>query len=199
MSRLGAALQQAASALQDLDREWALVGGLAISVRAEPRFTRDLDLAIATTGDDAAERVTAAMLRRGFHLHALVEQEAVGRLATARLLFPGESEGGLFLDLLFASSGIEPEVVAAAEWVKPVLGLRVRVARKGHLLALKLLSRSPDRPQDQWDLAALLKVAEPADIEEARHALHLITERGFHRGKDLAREFEELLASRPGG
>jgi hypothetical protein len=199
VSRIGAALQQAAAALRDLEREWALVGGLAVSVRAEPRFTRDLDIAIATTGDDVAERVTSALIRRGFQLNALVEQEAVGRLATARLLFPGESESGLFLDLLFASSGIEPEVVAGAEWIDSVLGLRIRVARKGHLLALKLLSRSPERPQDEWDLRALLKVAGPADIEDAREALQLITQRGFHRGKDLAGEFEELLASgRPG-
>ena len=199
MSRLGAALQQAAAALRDVQRDWALVGGLAVSVRAEPRFTRDLDLAIATAADDAAEDVTAALIRRGFRLDALVEQEALGRLATARLLFPGESEGGLFLDLLFASSGIEPEIVAAADWVESVLGLRVRVARRGHLLALKLLSRSLARPQDQWDLVALLKTAGPADLEDARSAVRLITERGFDRGKDLAGDLEELLAARASG
>ena len=175
------------------------MGGLAVSVRAEPRFTRDLDLAIATAEDDAAEHVTQALIRRGFRLDVLVEQEAVGRLATARLLFPGESEGGLFLDLLFASSGIEPEIVAAADWVESVLGLRVRVARRGHLLALKLLSRSPERPQDQWDLVALLKTAGPADLEDARSAVRLITERGFNRGKDLAGDLEELLAPRGSG
>ena len=65
------------------------------------------------------------------------------------------------MDLLFASSGIEPEIVAAADWVESVLGLRVRVARRGHLLALKLLSRSPERPQDQWDLVALRETAGP--------------------------------------
>jgi Nucleotidyl transferase AbiEii toxin, Type IV TA system len=199
VSRLGAALQQAAAALRDLEHEWALVGGLAVSVRAEPRFTRDLDLALAVTGDDGAEQITAALIRRGFRLDALVEQEAVKRLATARLLFPGELETGLFLDLLFASSGIEPEVVADAEWVESVLGLRVRVARRGHLLALKLLSRSLDRPQDQWDVVALLKTAGPADLEDARSAVRLITERGFDRGKDLAGDLEELLAARASG
>lgn len=43
---------------RDLDREgarWALVGGLAVSARTEPRFTRDLDVAVAVPDDGAAE------------------------------------------------------------------------------------------------------------------------------------------------
>lgn len=36
---------------------WALVGGLAISARIEPRFTRDLDIAIAVENDARAEEV----------------------------------------------------------------------------------------------------------------------------------------------
>lgn len=42
----------------DLDRrglEWALVGGFAVSARAEPRFTRDVDVAVAVEDDHAAE------------------------------------------------------------------------------------------------------------------------------------------------
>ena len=35
----------------------ALVGGLAVSARAEPRFTRDVDLAVAVVSDDEAERL----------------------------------------------------------------------------------------------------------------------------------------------
>ena len=38
---------------------FALVGGLAVSARTEPRFTRDLDFAIAVA-DDCCPRTTAA-------------------------------------------------------------------------------------------------------------------------------------------
>jgi hypothetical protein len=31
---------------------FALVGGLAVSVRTEPRFTRDADFALAAAGDE---------------------------------------------------------------------------------------------------------------------------------------------------
>ncbi len=34
---------------------FALVGGLAVSARSEPRFTRDIDLAVAVDGDQQAE------------------------------------------------------------------------------------------------------------------------------------------------
>lgn len=43
---LEAALAGAASCVDALRSKWALVGGLAVAVRAEPRFTRDVDIAI---------------------------------------------------------------------------------------------------------------------------------------------------------
>jgi hypothetical protein len=119
----------------------------------------------------------------------LVEQEAAGRLATARLVPPGEGETGVVLDVLFASSGIEPEVAAAAEVLEILPGLRVPVASAGHLLALKLLSRDDrTRPQDRVDLGALLHVATPADLDEARHGVALIHARGFQRDRDRLSE-----------
>lgn len=40
-------------ALEERGRDFALVGGLAVSVRTEPRFTRDIDLVVAI--DEARE------------------------------------------------------------------------------------------------------------------------------------------------
>jgi hypothetical protein len=37
-----------AAALRAVQRPFAVVGGLAISVRGEPRFTRDVDVAVWT-------------------------------------------------------------------------------------------------------------------------------------------------------
>lgn len=41
---------------------WALIGGWAAGLRAEPRFTRDVDLAIAVSDDAAAEAMTRRLL-----------------------------------------------------------------------------------------------------------------------------------------
>jgi len=52
------------------------------------------------------------------------------------------------------------------------------VARTGHLIALKVLSRDDvSRPQDLVDLRALLRVASPAELGRARDSLALIAAR----------------------
>jgi predicted nucleotidyltransferase len=187
-------LRSAALDLAKLRLRWALVGGLAVSARTEPRFTRDVDLVIAVRGDQEAEQAVHALQQRGYRVHALVEQEAAGRLATARLVPRGEDEAGFVLDILFASSGIEPEVAGSAELLEILPGLRVPVASVGHLLALKLLSRDArTRPQDQVDLVQLLRVAESGDIEAAREAVSLIHSRGFQRDRDLSGDLERLI------
>jgi predicted nucleotidyltransferase len=125
---------------------------------------------------------------------ATVEQESLDRLATARLVAPSETEAGVVVDLLFASSGIEREVVQAAERLEVLPELSVPVAQTGHLIALKLLSRDDDtRPQDLVDLRALLAEAHEGDLELARQAVGQVADRGFHRGRDLARLLRELI------
>jgi hypothetical protein len=68
-------------------------------------------------------------------------------LATVRLIPPGES--ALRVDLLFTSSGIEGEIVAAAEPIEVIENLVVRVATIPHLITTKILSRDND-PRTSW-------------------------------------------------
>ena len=49
------ALVHIARLLDSLGRDYALVGGLAVSIRAEVRFTRDVDVAVAVDSDAEAE------------------------------------------------------------------------------------------------------------------------------------------------
>jgi hypothetical protein len=195
VNHLEAVLRAAALDLAGLGTRWALVGGLAVSARTEPRFTRDVELVVAVARDRDAERAVHALQQRGYHVQALVEQEAAGRLATARLVPRGGDETAIVLDVLFASSGIEPETADAADVLEILPGLRVPVAGVGHLLALKLLSRDDrTRPQDRVDLTQLLQVASPSDLDVARRVVGLIHARGFQRDRDLARDLEQLIA-----
>lgn len=197
MTRLEAALAGLGIDLAECGVGWALVGGLAVSVRATPRFTRDLDVVVAVDHDRAAEALVASLLQRGYRVLALVEQEAVGRLATARLVPAGEGEQGIVVDLLLASSGIEGEIVAAAEPVEAWPSLTVPVARAGHLLALKVLSRDDvARPQDAVDIRALLEVVGPEDERLVIEAARLIQARGYNRNRDVVAGVNEALASR---
>lgn len=196
MTQLEAVLRSAVAALAGADTSFALIGGLAVSVRTEPRFTRDADLAVAVANDAEAEDVVRQCQATGFGVHAVIEQTATGRLATVRLT-PTADRDGAVIDLLFASSGVEPEIVAAAERIEILPSLEIPVARAGHLIALKLLARDDvDRPQDIADLRALLRHVSPDDLTLARAAIRLMTSRGCHRGRDLEAALNHLLGER---
>lgn len=121
-----------------------------------------------------------------------------------RLRVPGEESAGVVADLLFASSGIEPEVVATAEELEVMSELSMPVARTGHLLAMKVLAldlEHPERrPQDLGDIKELLRVADEEEIERARNGVDLVTRRGYGRSRDdrprnLRAELEDLIRS----
>jgi predicted nucleotidyltransferase len=172
-----------------------VVGGLAVSARTEPRFTRDVDVCVAADDDQAAERLVRSLQSSGYRVLALVEQEAAGRLAAVRLGVPGASDEGVLVDLLVASSGIEHEVVASAERMELFQGLDAPIATVPALIALKVLSRDDARrPQDRVDLVALLGVASPGHMASAGAFLALIDQRGFARGRDLLGALERLRA-----
>jgi hypothetical protein len=193
VTSLERALRQICADLTEAGPPFALVGGLAVSARTEPRFTRDADIAVAVAGDAEAEALIRTLRGAGYEIEAIVEQEAVGRLATARLMRSAEPTGPV-IDLLFASSGIEREIVAEADEIELLARLFVRVATTAHLIALKVLARDDvTRPQDAGDLRALLGVASALDVTRARSALRVIADRGYHRGRDLQAELEKLL------
>jgi len=122
VNRLERALRALSLNLSDLGASWALVGGLAVSARTAPRFTRDVDLAVAVPDDRHAEELVHRLVQRGYAVLALMEQEAARRLATVRLAPPGETVEGVVVDLLFASSGIEREIAGAAEPLAILIG-----------------------------------------------------------------------------
>lgn len=173
----------------------AVVGGLAVSARTEARFTRDLDLAVAVAGDADAESLVRRLIMSGYGVVEMIEQETTGRFATARLVPPGSDPDSVVVDLLFASSGIEPEIVAEASELEIWPGVFGKVARTGHLIALKLLSRDPRRrPQDQVDLIALIAAADSDELALASDAIRLIEERGYSRGRRLVEDLQRTLA-----
>ncbi len=183
-------LRQATGDVAEVGARFAVVGGLAVSARAEPRMTRDADLAIAVRDDEEAERIVLAMQARGYSVLAVVEQNATGRLSTVRLV----SAASVVTDLLFASSGIEPEIVERATAISVVPGLILPVASVGDLIAMKLLARDDrHRPADADDLRALREVATDEDWSVARHSVALIELRGFARERDLVALLDSLI------
>lgn len=181
-------LRKAVADLDALKVRWALIGGLAISVRSVPRFTKDLDFAVAVANDSEAEDVVHRLRGRGYRPLEVLEQDYVERLSGVRLERGGSD---VVVDLLFASSGIENEVVASATRLQVLPRLSAPVAITGHLIALKTLA---GRNQDLTDLGSLIPSASAEDLEIARQAVRLIQERGFNREQDIVADLGKLIA-----
>ncbi len=188
--RLDHSLELALKHLSELRVDFALIGGLAVTSHTEPRFTRDIDFAVAAGSDALAEQIVHSLVKFGYQIGATLEHTRSGQLATVRLTHAEEPR--IFVDLLFASCGIEREIVQHARPLQ-VLGQTIKVATIGHLIATKILSESKSRTQDRTDLINLLKVAGGKDLKMARRALTLIEKRGFHRGKNLIKKLDHFL------
>lgn len=135
VTSLEAALRRIHTDLTDARVSFALIRGLAVSARTEPRFTRDADLAVSLANDAEAETLIHGLAARGYGIGAALEQQAVGRLATVRLTLSAVSQAPV-VDLLFASSGIEPEIVAEADALDLLPNFRIGVATTAHLTAV---------------------------------------------------------------
>ncbi len=179
------------AAVRSYGHDGCLVGGLAVSVRCDPRFTRDVDLAVTVAGDADAEVLIRSLIADELSAQVLVEQEDAGRLAMVRLT----DRNGISIDMLLASSGIEAEIVSAAESIEVVNGVRMPVARVGRLVAMKLLSVGAMRETDSADLRSLASVATMDDWSLAAEAVALIQLRGFARGRRLVDDLERLRAT----
>ena len=186
-------LSRAVADLTDCGVGFAVVGGLAVGVHSEPRFTSDVDPAIASRGDADAEQLTVWMFQRGYQLVSQLENKPSRRLRAVRLKLAG-AENCPLVDLLFAASGIELEVVESAIAAEIFPGVVAPVARPAELIAMKLLaSDNRHRHFDIRDMTVLLQTADSATIDIVRQRLGLITDRGLNRGRDLTAEFDMLL------
>jgi len=99
------------------------------------------------------------------------------------------------VDFLFASSGLEHEIISRASTFEfPGVGT-IPVAEAEELLAMKVLSMTERRLQDRIDAQQLIVSNPQPDLNRVRDNLRLITQRGFDRGENLEAKLASLLKS----
>lgn len=174
MSSLRDALARIAADLDAEGKPWALVGALAVAARAEARATLDVDAAVAVESPEESRALVASLRERGYRW-----ERDLG-LSMTTLAVPGNEEPRWRLDLLFGLAGIEDAVARGAERLEVLPGLEMPVARRGDLIALKLLGAGePGREHDWRDLRALCAAATPDDLDRAHHSVALAVARGL--------------------
>jgi hypothetical protein len=195
VTRLQKALIRLSTDLRALRLKWALVGGFAVLLRVESRSTRDLDIVLAFSEDGQTDEAVRGLRMRGYRDHQmLLRKDKAGRLFSVRLVSPVDADDDTptIVDLLTGCSGVESEIVAAAELLEVLPNTFIPVARAGHLVALKVLAA---RPQDLEDVRVLLRGMGDADLKLARESLVLIERRGFLEDstRSLQAELGKLL------
>lgn len=132
--------------------EYLVVGGWAVSVHSEPRFTKDLDLLIGTS-EQNLERAAAALKVFGAP-DSIVEQAR--SLGPDEFLFFGVPPARV--DLLRTIPGVTFEDAFARRLDVELSGTTVHILGKDDLIAAK---RAAGREKDLRDLRALERPDEP--------------------------------------
>ena len=160
------ALTRALAALSDwltaAGVPYAVIGGIAVSLQASPRYTQDIHAVVWV--DDAG---WAALLAAAadFGIRPRID-DALGFAARSRLLLLSH-DNGVPLDVSCGALPFEHDLVQAAA-VLDVGGVTVRVARPEHLLVLKAVA---DRPRDHADIESLLRTHPDLDLDGARRVI----------------------------
>lgn len=183
------ALGKAVVALEAAGLPHALVGGVAVGARTEPRVTRDVDFVIPVSDDADAELKVLSLQRSGFLVESVFERDG-GRISTVRTRHPAAPE--VFVDFLLSNPRIEAEIVADASRELVVPTVSCPVAQPWHLIAMKVLA---NRRKDQADLGELISRAKPATLGKAKRALHTMSSRGAGPNRDLVAELERHVRS----
>lgn len=164
----------------------ALIGGLAVSLRGQPRVTADVDMVIAA---DVQRAVSLAGSLEGTNFRPLFDN--VAEVVQKSFLLPLRHRStNVKVDLAVGLSGFEQQTVARAE-ILPLAGRNVPVATAEDLLIMKILA---GRPQDDQDLRGL--VIAQGDRLDWQYCLKVATDLGEALGQDLTARVRTLRARR---
>jgi hypothetical protein len=142
------------SVLNEHHAKYLVVGAYAVSIHAQPRATRDIDILVRPDPDNA-KAVFAALAKFGAQLHGY---------APADFAEPGPffrmGHAPLGVDILTEIPGVDFDAAwprRVEDVVDPASGLRASFLSRDDLIAAKLAT---GRPQDLADVDAIRKATE---------------------------------------
>jgi hypothetical protein len=170
-----ATLKDIASFLNDQKIEYALIGGMAASVRGEPRSTLDVDIIINCDVERGLELIRLLDSSRFRPLFHGVEQV----LKTGLLLPLAHRETVIKVDLALAMSGFEQGAIKESTIADIGAGLTPVVSAE-YLVVMKQLA---SRPRDLDDISMI--IARQGDAFDWPKAQQLASQLGQAIDEDL--------------
>ncbi len=128
-------LKKIAMALDSLGVGYMIIGGQAVLIYGDPRFTRDIDITVAATPEDVGR---VLKLVENLNLKVLVDD--VEEFVKRTWVLPAyDPESGFRVDFIFSWTPYERQAIRRAT-TKSVEGYAVRFASPEDLIVLKIIS-----------------------------------------------------------
>ncbi len=137
-----------------------VIGGVAVSVLARPRFTRDVD-AVVWLHENRWRNFLDAGMEFGF---APRRADALEFARDTRVLLVHHEPSAIDADVSFGSLPFEEETIDTADFVD-ISGIRLRLPRPENLIVMKAVA---NRPRDLADIEALVDAYPELDRKQVR-------------------------------
>lgn len=161
---------------------YALIGGLAVSLRGQPRMTADVDMVILA---DVPRSLALVQALEGTNFKPLFD--GVAEVVQKAFILPlRHRTTNVKVDLALGLSGFERQAMARAEKLQ-LAGVSISVVTAEDLLMMKVLA---GRPQDDQDIQGLM-IAQGRRLDW-NYCMQLAVELGEALGQDLATRIATL-------
>ncbi|OGC89699.1 MAG: hypothetical protein A2W25_17360 [candidate division Zixibacteria bacterium RBG_16_53_22] len=152
-------LGRLASALKKAKIDYMVIGGQAVLIHGEPRYTKDIDVTLGVDTDKLPELIK---LSKGLGLRVLVKKPEEF-VRDTKVLPAIQISSNIKVDFIFSSAEFEREAIKRAKSVK-IGRTAIKFASLEDLVILKIIA---GRPRDIEDVRILL-------IKNPRHGVEYI-------------------------
>ena len=187
--KLFVALRDLQSWLSHERIDYATVGGIAVSLVAQPRFTNDID-AVVWVESERWRPLLESASRHGFVPRIADPIEFATR---SRVLLLRHTDTGIGIDLSFAALPFEREMIDEAIPVD-IHDVKLRIARPEDLIVMKAVA---NRAKDLADIESILTFHPKLDLAHVRRWVKEFAD--ALESPELAADLERILKASSGG
>jgi hypothetical protein len=178
-------LIDAVELLQSRGIDYALIGGLAATLRGQPRVTAYVDLVIAADVEAALDILSSIEQTKFAPLFDRAEE-----VVEAAFILPlRHRHTGVKLDLSLGLSGFELQLISRAGRIV-IENASIAVAQAEDLIVMKTLA---GRPRDDQDVQGIV-IAQGANLDWA-YCLNVAAELGKSLDQNLVDRIQQLRSS----
>jgi predicted nucleotidyltransferase len=143
-------LDRLVRALAERSIAYAIIGGVAVSLRSTPRYTEDVDAVLWVREEAWSELI------EHFRAHGLTAKAAdpIAFALFNRLLLLQDADG-VSVDLSFGALPFEEELIRNAESIELADGLTAAIATAEFLVVMKAIAWRPKDIQDIREIVAI--------------------------------------------